>query len=68
MSEAPKTRARRPEAQTQTLDSEWVSEMQEHFQRRGFYRAQDLERVLGNPRSHVQVRTTSDPANFLAFR
>ena len=55
-------------AERPASDPKWVAEMQDHFQRRGFYRAEDLERVLGDPRSHVRVKTTTDPANFLGLR
>jgi hypothetical protein len=30
-------------------------EMREHFQRHGFYRREDLNRLLGNPGDSVQV-------------
>ena len=34
----------------------WVREMHEYFRRTGFYRPEDLQRVLGDPRESVQVR------------
>jgi hypothetical protein len=52
----------------QAPDPKWVKEMHDHFQRRGFYRAEDLGRVLGDPRDHVQVKTeTVDPANLMGL-
>ena len=37
-------------------DPRWVVEMRDHFQRTGLYRAEDLQRVLGDPRDSVQVQ------------
>ncbi len=47
-----------PVAEKQT--SGWVKEMQLHHQRTGEYRARDLERVLGDPRKSVEVKTSAD--------
>lgn len=38
-----------------SLLPEWVREMREHFQLHGWYRAQDLRRVLGDPLERVEV-------------
>ena len=54
-------------AEQPAAEAKWLAEMHEHFQRRGFYRAQDLQRVLGDPRTHVRVKTTTDPGNFLSL-
>jgi hypothetical protein len=37
---------------------EWVESMQAHFQQTGYYRAKDLNRLLGDPR--VSVGISSD--------
>jgi hypothetical protein len=34
----------------------WVQEMHEHFRQTGAYRAEDLDRVLGNTRECVEVQ------------
>jgi hypothetical protein len=34
---------------------EWVSKMREHFREHGFYRPEDMDRVLGSPKTHVEV-------------
>jgi hypothetical protein len=36
-----------------------IRDMQEYFQRNGYYRAADLEMVLGDPRSHFSVEAIS---------
>jgi hypothetical protein len=38
----------------------WVTEMHEHFQKTGAFRADDLERVLGDPREAVEVNAVSE--------
>lgn len=54
------------DAQTLPAESEWVEEMHEHYRQNGFYRAQDLERVLGDPREHLEVKTSDEePINFI---
>ena len=35
---------------------EWAEDMQVYFRKHGVYRARDLDRLLGDPRSHVEVR------------
>jgi hypothetical protein len=40
----------------------WLREMQAHFSRTGFYRAEDLNRVLGDPRRGVSMPVASDQA------
>lgn len=34
----------------------WVNEMHAHFHKTGYYRPQDLERVLGDPRRGMEVK------------
>ena len=47
-------------------EPKWINEMHDHYRQNGFYRAQDLEKVLGNPRDHVAVRPSDeDPINFI---
>jgi hypothetical protein len=38
---------------------DWVKEMHKHFQKYGFYRAEDLHRALGDPNGYVEVRTSA---------
>jgi len=45
---------------------EWVSKMQQHFREHGFYRPEDLDRVLGSPQTHVEVQVSNtNGANIL---
>lgn len=46
--------------QAQTAEPAWVKLMREHYQVAGFYRAEDLERVLGNPRLTFEGRSSDD--------
>jgi hypothetical protein len=48
-----------PQTQGQTLPV-WVEEMHEHYRVNGFYRVEDVQRVLGDPRECVSVEATSD--------
>ena len=36
-------------------EAKWVREMKEHFARTGCYRAEDLRRLLGDPKRGVTV-------------
>jgi hypothetical protein len=36
-------------------EASWVTDMRDHFNRHGFYRREDLERLLGKPGDSVQV-------------
>jgi hypothetical protein len=38
----------------------WVSEMHVHFNRRGFYRAKDVRRVLGDQQQGVTIQPETD--------
>jgi hypothetical protein len=40
-------------SQPQHQPSEWVAEMQDYYRRTGLYRARDLNRVLGDPRTQI---------------
>jgi len=53
-----------PVAQTQ--QAPWVTHMVQHFQATGYYRAEDLERLLGDPRESVEV-TASPDMQFCAY-
>lgn len=45
---------------------DWVLEMHRHFQQNGFYAAEDLQKVLGDPRTRVEVPSSQEsPVNFL---
>lgn len=41
--------------------AEWVRDMQEHFRENGYYRPADLDRLLGDPRTHVDVAVSTAP-------
>lgn len=50
-------------------EPKWVEEMHGYYQQNGFYRAQDLQRVLGDPREHVTLQTSDEePINFTVKR
>jgi len=34
----------------------WIREMHEHFRQKGFYRPEDLRRVLGDPTDRLELR------------
>ena len=58
----PKPRTRKPKftatATIQTVGQDspgWVESMQAHFQQTGYYRANDLNRLLGDPRDAVVI-------------
>jgi hypothetical protein len=36
--------------------SAWILEMREHFRRTGYYRPEDLHRLLGDPTDRVELR------------
>jgi hypothetical protein len=40
----------------------WLREMQSHFSRTGFYRPEDLNRVLGDPRQGVSMPVSNNQA------
>ena len=39
---------------------QWIIEMRDHYQKTGAYRADDLARVLGDPRDSVEIRGSGD--------
>jgi hypothetical protein len=41
---------------------EWVVDMHDYHQKTGLYRAEDLDRVLGDPRDQVGGQTSNDVA------
>jgi nicotinamidase-related amidase len=47
-------------------DPEWVASMHDHYQRTGAFRAQDLDRVLGDPRKEVSGESQTELACALA--
>lgn len=40
---------------------DWVRDMHGHFQAHGYYRPEDLQRVLGDPRDRVECVVMNDP-------
>jgi hypothetical protein len=60
---APVKVQQKPTAQPVSNDEQsaaWVRGMRLHFQQTGYYRASDLERLLGDPRQSVEVEATPD--------
>jgi hypothetical protein len=62
-----KTKKKKIEAETAPPASKsaapaWVVSMHEYHSRTGLYRAEDLDRVLGDPREQVSGETTGGPA------
>ena len=48
-------------------EPDWVEAMHGYFQQHGIYRAQDLQRVLGDPRDHVVIHPSDEePINFVS--
>lgn len=45
---------------SQTEPPEWVREMRAHYQRTGYYRAQDLDRAFGRQTRRVEVNADLD--------
>ncbi len=43
-------------------EPDWIKSMREHYVRTGFYRAQDVQRLLGDPRKSFQGRPLDDLA------
>jgi hypothetical protein len=43
-----------------TQPAEWVQQMHEHYRRAGYYRPQDLERVLGDPRQKFEGKASDN--------
>jgi len=59
-------RKRSVEPVTDTKNPGPVEEMHEFFQLHGYYRASDLNEVLGDPRGHTELDPpNNDPGNFL---
>ena len=48
-----------PAPSTSLQSPHWVIAMHEHFQKAGYFRAEDVHRVLGDPRE--SVRLAPDP-------
>lgn len=47
-------------AEGQSPSPKWVEKMHEHFREKGFFRAEDLQRLLGDPGQHVAVQASTD--------
>jgi hypothetical protein len=41
-------------------ESKWLKEARDHFQKTGNYRPQDLERVLGDPRTSFEGKSADE--------
>jgi hypothetical protein len=39
---------------------DWVTRMHKHYLKEGYYRPDDLERVLGNPRERLRIKTSDE--------
>jgi hypothetical protein len=49
-----------PEKPHDIKPAEWVRDMHDHYGAKGSYRAEDLRKVLGDPRDRVEMPST-DP-------
>ena len=52
-------------------DSQWVTAMHDHYHRTRSYRAEDLEKVMGDPREGVEMPSAGPTKGFgqnLRFR
>jgi hypothetical protein len=56
----------KPAQQTRCDPPQWVSDMHAQFARTGQYRPEDINRVLGDPRSQVGPGDTIDCLAFAA--
>jgi hypothetical protein len=54
MSDPHEQNATMTSAQSSPAEPEWVILMREHYRRAGFYRPEDLAKILGNPRSSFE--------------
>ena len=45
---------------TETSPAKWVENMQAHFREKGFYRAEDVQKLLGDPCESVGMCATTD--------
>jgi hypothetical protein len=52
-------RATRP---VQDQHPEWLKDMRAHYNETGFYRAEDIQRVLGDPRDGVGMTVSTELA------
>lgn len=49
----------------QSPAAEWVQRMQKFYQEHGYYRAEDLQRLLGDPTKPVEIGPNASlPRNF----
>jgi hypothetical protein len=53
----PRNKGNAPAAEQQSAAS-WVSGMRQHFQQTGYYRVEDLDRLLGDPRQSVEISSS----------
>lgn len=44
----------------QPTSPDWVNDMHDYFRNNGFFRAEDLRRVLGDPRDRVELGPTTE--------
>lgn len=58
----PAKKAAIPQTTDQVASAPWIKDMQSFHSRNGFYRPQDLGKVLGNPLEPVGVESATDLA------
>jgi hypothetical protein len=51
-----------PSTKSEASSPEWVVSMREYHRKTGLYRAEDLNRVLGDPRDRVQIQPSGNVA------
>jgi hypothetical protein len=62
----PSTPQGQPHSQPDRFEPQWVSNMHAHYAKTGQYRSEDLQRVLGDPRSQVSPRPSASDLAFAA--
>lgn len=53
---------------SQASEPDWIREMNEHFQKEGWFRPSDLLRLLGDPSEGVEVRTEESTISSLLLK
>ena len=59
-----RAKARKAAVPVQPEIPQWVKEMHDHYQKKGFYRSEDVERVLGDPGKRVEAPASMEISKF----
>jgi hypothetical protein len=52
--------SRQSSSDNKQLAPQWIEDMHEHYRQEGFYRSEDLQRVVGDPRECISVEASTD--------